>query len=150
MWFVCIVLLFSLFCHNEISELCIFSFFLFSLLLSLPHIHPQKGFTPLHVAAKYGQLESNQSSAAEESCAGCSRKGWWTNANIMHTSTSTNMPIYAWWFTFVYITQLGPVPKIWCGLKHFTSISCLFVWCPIVIMIQKSEKKNRALVKHLL
>uniref|UniRef100_A0A8C2EHT3 Ankyrin 3a n=1 Tax=Cyprinus carpio TaxID=7962 RepID=A0A8C2EHT3_CYPCA len=28
-----------------------FSFF------SLPHIHPQKGFTPLHVAAKYGQLE---------------------------------------------------------------------------------------------
>jgi len=26
-------------------------------LLSCPYIHPQKGFTPLHVAAKYGQLE---------------------------------------------------------------------------------------------
>lgn len=25
--------------------------------LSCPYIHPQKGFTPLHVAAKYGQLE---------------------------------------------------------------------------------------------
>ncbi len=57
MWFVCIVLYSPYSVIMKISELCIFSFFLFSLLLSLPHIHPQKGFTPLHVAAKYGQLE---------------------------------------------------------------------------------------------
>lgn len=57
MWFVHSAL-FSLFCHNENSRtMHLLIFFLFSLLLSLPHIHPQKGFTPLHVAAKYGQLE---------------------------------------------------------------------------------------------
>lgn len=42
----------------KITKLWIFIHpFLFSLLLLFLHIYPQKGFTPLHVAAKYGQLE---------------------------------------------------------------------------------------------